>query len=97
MAKPKPMPVAIDCPASTTAPKIICMTKPMARPIEISRNAIKMPGAEKNSISGLMGNMGAISALNSAASTTRMRTLTVPAPNTGATISMADRRKKGHK
>ena len=69
----------------------------MARPIEISRKAIKIPGAEKNSMSGLMGNIGAIKALSNTANTTRMRTLTVPAPNTGATISIADRRKKGHK
>ena len=48
-------------------------------------------------MSGLMGNIGAIKALSNTANTTRIRTLTVPAPNTGATISIADRRKKGHK
>ena len=91
------MPVAIDCPAKTTAPKIICMTKPIAKPITISRNAMRMPGAEKNSIAALTGNIGAINALNSAAKTTLMRTLTVPAPKIGATISNAEIRRNGQR
>ena len=95
VAKPKPMLIAIVCPAMISASKIIWRQKPIATPIRTSCSTVKPVAIDKSNgcVTGISGEITAVTATLSAM---RTRGETRRAPNTGATMMTPAMRKNGH-